>query len=96
VDDKVEYSKIIDAGLRSSGNFHIYTMGKTLRVLNDKNSSVQASLSIYDETGRNLLRRQVLLKPGVNTVNHLQLSKGTISFIHLNTPEGSQVFKIVW
>lgn len=96
VDDKVEYSKIIDAGLRASGNFHVYTAGKTLRVLNDKNTTVQASLSIYDETGRNLLRRQVSLKPGVNTVNHLQLSKGTISFVHLNTPEGSQVFKIIW
>lgn len=96
MDDKVEYSKIVDAGLRGAGNFHVYAVGRGLRIVNDKNTQVQANLSIYDGAGRNLRSRQMMLKPGVNTISDLQLSKGSISFVHLDTPEGLQVFKIIW
>jgi hypothetical protein len=94
VDDKIEYSKIIDASLKGAGSYGVYSSNNTLMITNDKSSASRVSVNIYDEAGRQLVKKDLVLRPGVNALPGLMPSKGNVLLVHLTSEEGARVFKI--
>jgi hypothetical protein len=94
IDNKIEYSKIIDASLKNAGSFSVYSSNKLLMIMNDKSSAARVSINIYDEAGRQLVKKDIVLKPGVNAISGLMPASGSIILVHLSSDEGQKVFKI--
>ena len=94
-DDKIEYSKINDGSLKGSGSFSVYAANNRLNIMSDKPTPVQASFTIFDESGRQLAKRDIILRPGLNSVTGLNLGKGNVVFVQLRSDEGSKIFKVI-
>lgn len=94
VDDKIEYSKIIDASLKGAGSFNVYSSNNTLMITNDKSIAVRVSINIFDEAGRRLSKKDVVLRPGVNALPGLMPAKGNILLVRVTSEEGQRTFKV--